>query len=42
MENVSVFKLLAAKTNHEDLDKWLPLWMHLKDTAEIMDILARR
>ena len=34
-------KKLAAKTNLEDNSQWLPLWMHLRDTAEIMKRLLQ-
>ena len=33
---------LAGKTDPNDSSLWLPLWMHLRDTAEIMDRLVRR
>ena len=29
-------KLIAAKTCPENSSLWLPLWMHLRDTAEII------
>ena len=29
-------RLLAGKTDPNDTSLWLPLWMHLRDTAEIM------
>lgn len=32
--------LLAAKSDRNDRQKWLPLWMHLLDTAEVMDYLV--
>lgn len=32
--------LLAAKTDRKDRQKWLPLWMHLLDTADVMDVLV--
>ena len=35
-------KLLAGKTDPNDTSRWLPLWMHLRDTAEIMELLVRR
>lgn len=35
-------KLLAGKTDPQDTGRWLPLWMHLRDTAEIMELLVRR
>lgn len=34
-------KGLAAKTNFADNSQWLPLWMHLRDTAEIMKRLIQ-
>ena len=42
MENINSFEFLAAKTDKECRDKWLPLWMHLKDTAEIINLLVRQ
>lgn len=39
MEN---YKLLMAKIDHEDSGLWLPLWMHLKDTAGVMKKLVHR
>ena len=33
-------KLIAAKTCPENSSLWLPLWMHLRDTAEIIKKLA--
>lgn len=30
---------LAAKTNPNDSAQWLPLWMHARDTAGIMEKL---
>jgi len=35
-------KLLAGKTDPENSNLWLPLWMHLRDTAEIMELLVRK
>ena len=35
-------RLLAGKTNSNDTSLWLPLWMHLRDTAEIMELLVRK
>jgi len=32
-------RLLAGKTDPENSNLWLPLWMHLRDTAEIMELL---
>ena len=31
-------RLLAGKTDPENSNLWLPLWMHLRDTAEIMEL----
>lgn len=33
-------KIMAAKTSSENSALWLPLWMHLRDTADIMKKLA--
>ena len=33
-------KLLAGKTNPQDTSRWLPLWIHLKDTADTMAYLV--
>ena len=35
-------KFLAGKTDPENTSLWLPLWMHLRDTAEIMELLVRK
>ena len=35
-------RLLAGKTDSNDTSLWLPLWMHLRDTAEIMELLVRK
>ena len=35
-------KLLAGKTDPKNSGFWLPLWMHLRDTAEIMELLVRK
>ena len=35
-------KLLAGKTDPNDTSQWLPLWMHLRDTAGIMELLVRK
>ena len=35
-------RLLAGKTDPENSNLWLPLWMHLQDTAEIMELLVRK
>lgn len=34
--------LLAGKTDSNNTSLWLPLWMHLRDTAEIMELLVRK
>lgn len=39
-KNFTASKLLAAKSDKNDCQKWLPLWMHLLDTAEVMDYLV--
>lgn len=35
-------RFLAGKTDSNDTSLWLPLWMHLRDTAEIMELLVRK
>lgn len=35
-------RLLAGKTDSNNTSLWLPLWMHLRDTAEIMELLVRK
>ena len=35
-------RLLAGKTDPENTSLWLPLWMHLRDTAGIMERLVRQ
>jgi hypothetical protein len=30
---------MAAKSDLEDPDKWLPFWLHSRDTAEVMNRL---
>lgn len=40
--SLSNAQLLAGKTDPHDTSRWLPLWMHLRDTAEIMELLVRR
>ncbi|MBQ8093834.1 MAG: CRISPR-associated helicase Cas3' [Clostridia bacterium] len=32
-------KWIAGKTDRDERTKWLPLWMHLKDTAAVMENL---
>ncbi len=34
-------RILAGKTDTENTALWLPLWMHLRDTAEIMELLVQ-
>ena len=34
------YRALCAKTHRKRKDKWLPLWMHLTDTAEVMEYLC--
>ena len=36
-----MYESLAGKTVSDDSSRWLPLWMHLKDTAEMMELLIR-
>lgn len=35
------YKVLMAKTSADSEEIWLPLWMHLKDTAGVMKKLVR-
>lgn len=42
MNKETCLKYLAAKSDSENEDHWLPLWMHSKDTAEIMRYLVLR
>ena len=35
-------KLFAGKTDPNNSSLWLPLWMHLRDTAGVMQYLVRR
>ena len=35
-------RLLAGKTDPENTSLWLPLWMHLRDTAGIMVYLVQK
>ena len=35
-------RLFAGKTDPMNSGFWLPLWMHLRDTAEIMELLVRK
>lgn len=41
-DTLSQYRLLMAKTGRETEEEWLPLWMHLKDTAGIMEKLAKK
>lgn len=34
-------RMIVGKTDSEDQNKWLPLWMHLKDTADMMQYLIQ-
>ena len=34
------YKVLCAKTDRKQEDLWLPLWMHLTDTADVMEYLC--
>ncbi len=36
------YQYLMAKTNRDSKEAWLPLWMHLKDTAGIMKRLVEK
>ena len=38
---VPVCEWLAAKSGRESRTRWLPLWMHLEDTASVMERLVR-
>ena len=42
MELSPAAKSLIAKTSPAQPDDWLPLWMHARDTAGIMELLYRR
>ena len=35
-------KMFAGKSAPEGGEQWLPLWMHLRDTAEMMCLLVQR
>ena len=35
-------KLFAGKTDPDNSSLWLPLWMHLQDTADVMQYLVRQ
>ena len=37
----SAYKTLAGKTDATNSSLWLPLWMHLRDTSEIMELLVK-
>ena len=34
-----ILKLMIAKTDPVDSERWLPLWMHARDTAGVMEHL---
>ncbi len=36
-----MYRCLAGKTDPGNSSRWLPLWMHLQDTAEMMELLVR-
>lgn len=38
--NLRLSPYLAAKTDPQNVDLWLPLWIHSRDTAEVMECLA--
>lgn len=40
--NGSEYRVLMAKTGQETEGTWLPLWMHLRDTAGIMKKLVKK
>lgn len=40
-DKCDMYKHLAGKTDPNNSSLWLPLWMHMKDTAEIMGLLVR-
>lgn len=42
MNKETCLKYFAAKSDSENEDHWLPLWMHSKDTAEVMRYLVLR
>ena len=40
MQHMSkILKLMIAKTDPVDSERWLPLWMHARDTAGVMEHL---
>lgn len=39
--NTFLYRQLAGKTGPNNSSLWLPLWMHMKDTAGIMRLLVR-
>lgn len=36
------YQILMAKTSRETEEEWLPLWMHLKDTAGVIKKLVKK
>lgn len=36
------YQILMAKTSRETEEEWLPLWMHLKDTAGVIKKLVKQ
>lgn len=39
---ISQYRYLMAKTSRDTEEEWLPLWMHLRDTAGIMKKLVKK
>ena len=37
-----LMKYLPGKTDRDNPEKWLPVWMHLEDTAGIMEKLVNK
>lgn len=42
MSHTALFRLLAGKTGEGSGAYWLPLWVHARDTAEMMDYLVNQ
>ena len=40
-EQNELLKYLPGKTDRNDSGKWLPVWMHLEDTAQMMSLLIK-
>ena len=40
VETMTAWECLIAKTDPQNPEKDLPLWMHLRDTAEVMRYLV--